>query len=132
MRTRRRLKHRSMCIVSFFFLHTHQHTTNTWAQDPWQEKGRIVHCMYYTVHNRGGILFYCEIYSYQPISFSFFFHYFKIICCILFVLYNIHIHNNRIKRDDQWTYLFNGKESYDLIWETNSGPFTLLFVTLIS
>ena len=66
-------------VVCFFFCHLHQYK----AWNP-LEREKEGYCMYYTIHNnRGSTSFYCEIYSYQPISFSFFlFHYFEIIFCI--------------------------------------------------
>ena len=57
-------------LVMFpFFVNTptHKHKIH------WQEKKRIICCTYYTIHNTGGTLFYCEIYSYQPSLFLSFF-----------------------------------------------------------
>ena len=50
------------------------------------EKGRIVHCTYYTIYNSGGTLFYPETYSHHDISFSFLFYYNKVIHCIPFYI----------------------------------------------
>ena len=78
--------------------------TNTQTQDPLEgEKGKIVHCTYYTIYNSGGTLFYPETYSHHSISFSFLLH--------VFFLHQItYTYRNRIKRDNSLMFLFHGKK----------------------
>ena len=100
------------CVVSFFFCHTHQHTG---TQSIGKRKERIVHCTYYTIHNRGGVLFYRGIYSYHTNSFFLFSFFSK--SHFVFFLYQLTYTWDKIKKqiriDNLWFLVY---KSYSLLF----------------